>query len=130
MSNARRGVRGTGYAHDPRRRHDRVVADEENGAAGGLVHLAQQIAEGTAGGGIEVAGRLVGQHDGGVVDQRAGDGHALPLAAAESGGQMAAACRQCQPFEQRLERLRIRRAAFQQQRQVCSSRRGRMRLKS
>ena len=36
-----------------------------------------------AGLGIEVAGGLVGQDDGGAVDQGAGDGHALALAAGE-----------------------------------------------
>ena len=36
--------------------------------------------------GVEVAGRLVGQDDVGVVDQRPGDGHALLLAAGELRG--------------------------------------------
>ncbi len=39
-----------------------------------------------AGGRVEVAGGLVGQQDGGVVDQRAGDGHALALAAGKLVG--------------------------------------------
>ena len=39
-----------------------------------------------AGFGVEVAGGLVGQDDGGAVDQRAGDGDALALAAGELVG--------------------------------------------
>jgi len=37
---------------------------------------------------VEVTGRLVGQDDGRIVDQRAGDGHALLLAARELIGVM------------------------------------------
>ena len=39
-----------------------------------------------AGGAVEIAGRLVGQQDAGRVDQRARDGHALPLSAGELVG--------------------------------------------
>ena len=40
---------------------------------------------------IEIAGRLVGQHDGRIIDQRAGDGDALLLAAGELVGLVALA---------------------------------------
>ena len=39
-----------------------------------------------AGLGVEVAGRLVGEDDGGAVDERAGDRHALALTAGELVG--------------------------------------------
>ena len=37
---------------------------------------------------VEIAGRLVGQQDGGAVGEAAGDGHALAFAAGELGGEM------------------------------------------
>jgi hypothetical protein len=41
-----------------------------------------------AGAGVEIAGGFVGVDDAGVVDERAGDGHALLLAAGKFGGQV------------------------------------------
>ena len=55
-----------------------------------------------AGLGIEVARRLVGQQDGRFVDQRAGDGHALALAAGEFIGLVMNAVGQAD-LRQRLE---------------------------
>ena len=56
-----------------------------------------------AGLGVEVAGRLVGQEDGGPVDQRARDGHALALAAGQFVGPVMHAVGQPH-FGQRVER--------------------------
>src|SRR5438045_3328098 len=47
------------------------------------VQLLEQPHDLLAGGGVEVAGGLVREQDGGTHDQRAGDGHALALAAGE-----------------------------------------------
>ena len=49
----------------------------------GRVELLQQRDEGVAGGAVEVAGGLVGEHDRRPVDQGAGDRHPLALAAGE-----------------------------------------------
>ena len=48
---------------------------------------------------VEVARRLVGQEQRGIVDERAGDGHALLLAARELVGMMVRAIRQAHEFE-------------------------------
>src|ERR1051325_2868541 len=80
---------------------DQPIPDAQNaaGAAGnvffvrdddeGVALFRQFIKKGhdfRAGFGIEVACRLVGQEDGGIVDQRAGDGNALALAAGKFVG--------------------------------------------
>ena len=52
--------------------------DQDRSSLG--VQLAEQVHHGTAGAGIEVAGRFVGQHDRRSVDDRTGDGDALPFA--------------------------------------------------
>ena len=62
-----------------------LVGDHDDRLAG-VVQLAQHFHDLLAGGRVEVAGRLVGQDDVGIVDQRPGDGHALLLAAGELGG--------------------------------------------
>ena len=49
------------------------------------VQVEQQLADGLGGVAVEVAGRLVGQQQDRLVDQRPGDGHALPLAAGQLG---------------------------------------------
>ena len=56
-----------------------VGRHDDHGAAG--VDVAQQLEDAASGALVEVAGGLVGQEDGGVVDQRAGDRHPLLLAA-------------------------------------------------
>jgi hypothetical protein len=76
----------------PRSRHNPPVADFDaavgDGGDGGVVgddgdgaalpvELAEQFEDRFAGGGVEVAGGFVGEEDGRVVDQRAGDGGAL-----------------------------------------------------
>src|SRR6478752_9595564 len=50
------------------------------------VEVEEQIFDEGAGRRVEVAGRLVGEDDGGVADERAGDNDALLLAAAEVFG--------------------------------------------
>ena len=60
------------------------VGDHDDGLAG-VVEPAEHLHDLVAGRGVEVAGRLVGQDDVGVVDQRPGDRHALLLAAGELG---------------------------------------------
>ena len=55
-----------------------------DGAAVG-VQFGQQFHDTLPAGGIEIAGRLVGQHQAWLVDQRTGNGDALLLAAGELG---------------------------------------------
>ena len=63
----------------------RLVGDEDDGVALG-VEVVEERHDLLAGLGVEVAGGLVGEDDGGTVDQRAGDGDALALAAGELVG--------------------------------------------
>ena len=58
-----------------------VGGHDHNGAAG--VDVAEQLKDTAGGPLIEVAGRLVGQENGGIVDQRPSDGDPLLLAAGE-----------------------------------------------
>ena len=51
-----------------------------------LVDLAEQLVDGVGVHGVQVAGRLVGQHERRAVHERAGDGHALLLPAGELVG--------------------------------------------
>ncbi len=70
-------------------RGDRVVVGDDDEAVGALlVELEEEVDDLAAGGGIEVAGRFVGEEEGGVVAEGAGDGDALLLAAGEFGGAM------------------------------------------
>ena len=62
---------------------DVVFVRDHDDRLAGLVELGQQLHDLVAGLRVEVAGRLVGQDDVRVVDQDAGDGHALLLAAGE-----------------------------------------------
>jgi hypothetical protein len=64
------------------------VGDDENGGAEPGVKVVNQREDLRAGLAVEVAGRLVGQHDGGIDRQGPGDGYPLPLAAGEFFGQM------------------------------------------
>jgi hypothetical protein len=57
------------------------VGDDEGGAA--LHDLLQRQLQLLLGGGVEGGGRLVEDEDGRVLEERAGDGEALPLAAGE-----------------------------------------------
>ena len=70
------------------RRRDRVVGDHDDRLAAASSTQARSRAEHLVRGrGVEGAGRLVGQDDGGVGDQRPGDRDALLLAAGELRGQ-------------------------------------------
>jgi hypothetical protein len=62
-----------------------LVGDEDDGVALGL-EIVEEGHDLDAGLGVEVAGGLVGEDDGGVVDQGAGDGDALALSAGELVG--------------------------------------------
>jgi hypothetical protein len=63
------------------RRQLRVVRDQDDGRPTAMVNLAQQLEDVTAVRAVQVAGRLVGEHDRRVVGEGAGERHALLLAA-------------------------------------------------
>ena len=67
------------------RRGVRVMGDHDGGLAERVDRAAQQREDLAAGRGVEVAGRLVGEHDARPRDERPGDGDALLLAAGELG---------------------------------------------
>src|SRR5438309_6052631 len=54
---------------------------DHNDRIAALIEILEQRHDFLTGFGIEIAGRLVGQNDGWLGDQRAGDGHPLPLTA-------------------------------------------------
>src|SRR5436190_14440190 len=58
---------------------DRVVVGDDHDRRAGLVELVDQAEDGVAGGLVEVPGRLVGEHDGGLAYERAGDRDPLAL---------------------------------------------------
>src|SRR5436305_10909358 len=60
----------------------RLVGDQDHGVAR-LVELVEELHDLLGRGGVEVAGGLVGEQDGGIVDQGSGDGHTLALAAGQ-----------------------------------------------
>ena len=62
--------------------HFGVVGDHDDGVALG-VEAAEEVGDDALVGGVEVAGGLVGEDDGGLVDEGAGDADALLLAAGE-----------------------------------------------
>jgi len=71
-------------AHDTARvaRNVFLVGDDDDGVAL-LVKLLEERHDLLAGAGVEIAGRLVGEDDGGIVDEGTRDGDALALAAGE-----------------------------------------------
>ena len=89
------------HADDPvGRAADReVVRDDQQRQAALDVEPPQQRGDLLGVRAVEVAGRLVGPHDRRVVDQRAGDRHALALAAGELVGDVAAAVGQADQLE-------------------------------
>ena len=87
---------GAGDAHVVRHEHDRLAVG---------VALAQDRHDLAGGGGVEVAGRLVGEQDARAVDQRAGDRDALLLAAGEVAGDARGGVGEAEALEQ------LRRAA-------------------
>ncbi len=64
-----------------------VVGDHQDGVAG-AVQLAENFHDDGFVGFVEIAGGLVGEDELGLIDQGAGDGDALLLAAGELGGEM------------------------------------------
>ena len=75
-----------------------LVGDHDDGDAL-VVEFLEHAHDLDGGPAVEVAGRLVGEEDRGVVDERAGDGDALLLAAGELVGIMVGAVRQADDFE-------------------------------
>ena len=67
------------------------MGDEEQRGAGALSQRKQQLHHLGAGGVVEIAGRLIGENDGGLRSKRPGQGHALLLAAGELSREMRAA---------------------------------------
>ena len=63
-----------------------IVRGDEDGAAFFVGEALEGGGNGFAGGGVETGGGFVGEDDGGVADQGAGDGDALLLAARELAG--------------------------------------------
>ena len=63
-----------------------VVGDEEDGLAAFFVLAEEDVHDGASGGGVEVAGGFVGEEEGGLIDEGAGDGDALAFAAGELVG--------------------------------------------
>ena len=78
----------------------RIVGDGDKGAAILAREAEQQVDDGCSSGGIQIARRLVGKEDAGVIDQRAGNGDALLLAAAELGGKVIETAREADAVEQ------------------------------
>ena len=68
-----------------------VVGDEEDGDALVAVEALQEVHDFVAGFGVEVAGGFVGEDEFGLVNESAGDGDALLLAAGELVGFVVAA---------------------------------------
>ena len=62
------------------------MRDHEDGCAEGLTRLRKAVDDRAGGLGIQIAGRLVGQNEQRVVDERAGDCGALLFAARDFGG--------------------------------------------
>jgi hypothetical protein len=58
-----------------------IVRNHKDGLAQPLVEIAKQLEDRAGVNGIEIPGRFIGQQDGGVIDDRAGNGNALLLAA-------------------------------------------------
>lgn len=63
-----------------------IVGDDDECGAEFVVDVAQEIIDGFGGGGVKVAGRLVREDHGGLIEEGAGDGGALLLATGHLGG--------------------------------------------
>jgi hypothetical protein len=70
----------------------------------------QQLQDVAAGGRVQVAGRLVGKQDRGIVGEGAGDGNALLLAAGQLRGIVVPAVGQADLLEQLLRPRAVRRS--------------------
>ena len=111
----------------------RVVGREDEGGARFRLHAAHELDDRGAGVGVEVGGRLVGEHDLRRLDERARDRHALLLAAGELVRPVVRVRGEADRLEQRVVRWRrsASRRAHQQQRvlDVLVGRQHRDRLK-
>ena len=65
------------------------MRDHNDGHAGISLDFAKQREDGLAGGSVKIAGGLIGKENSGAIDQRAGDGRALLLAAGKLARAMA-----------------------------------------
>ena len=99
----------------------RVVRDHHHRLAELLGRRAQELEDAGARLRVEVAGRLVGEHDRRPRDERAGDRDALLLAARELGRTVVAPVGQPDPLQQVLEERRVRLLAGDRQRQARRS---------
>ncbi len=79
--------------------HFEVVGGGDDGGPAFLIHLAEEVDDRLAGVEVEVAGGFVGENDGGVVGEGAGDGDALLLAAGELRRLVEEAMAEFDPFE-------------------------------
>ena len=84
------------------------MRDHDDGHAEGGTNFEKQIHDGFAGGGIEVAGRFVSEKNFRTIDESAGDGGALLLAAGKFRGAVVGALVEFYP----LKRLSDSRVAF------------------
>ena len=75
-----------------------VVGDQDDGPAGGM-EVVEELDDLGAGVAVEVARRLVGEEDGRLRDEGAGDPDALLLAARQLGRLVVQAVAQAQPLE-------------------------------
>ena len=75
------------------------VGDHDDGHAELRLKFAEKREDGFAGGGVEIAGGLVGEENFGAIDERAGDGDALLLASGKFRGAVAEAMRQANAFD-------------------------------
>ena len=96
----------------------RVVGDDDDGLAELVDRRPQQVEDAVARLRVEVAGRLVGEDDGGPGDQRAGDRDPLLLAAGELGGPVGGAVGEADGLEQLVAPGRVDVAAGDPQRQL------------
>jgi len=68
-----------------------LVRDHDDGHAEAGANFEKEVHDAFAGGGIEIAGGLVGEKNFWAIDERTGDGGALLFAAGKFGGAMAGA---------------------------------------
>ncbi len=75
------------------------VSDHDDGHAELRLEFAEESKDGFAGGGVEIAGGLVGEKNFGAIDEGAGDGDALLFTAGKFRGAMAETMREADAFE-------------------------------
>ncbi len=95
--------------HDTVEMNDRfgIVSDHHDSLSQVLVKLAQHLQHDFGIFGVQVAGGLVGEQDFRLVDDGAGNGHALLLAAREFGRLVVQATLQAQHFGHHVESMGI-----------------------